>query len=272
MPTTIVTDPLRLRQILLNIVGNAIKFTEKGSVDVRVKMLFNDGQNKLAFIVKDTGEGIDPDKVKRLFAPFTQADPSTTRRFGGTGLGLVLSRELAQALGGDVTLLDSQRGEGSTFCITIDPGMHEEVLFRSYDPQPMKNVTNLLQVPELKKNLSNLDILIVDDSADNQALIQKILRSAGARVETAANGKEALERALHGKFSLVLMDLQMPEMDGYEATKELRRRGYDRPIIALTAHAMKEERKKCLDNGFNDHLTKPIDRVSLLEALSQYPA
>ena len=272
VPAMISTDPLRLRQILLNIVGNAIKFTRKGSVDVRVKMHFANGLNKLAFYVRDTGEGISAEQARKIFSPFTQADASTTRRFGGTGLGLALSKKLAHALGGDVVLLDSSPGRGSTFLITIDPGTSEEVLFKSYDPESVSKVSSIFQRSDEKHDLKNIRILLVDDSPDNQALIKKLLRMANADVETASNGREGFEKALAGDFTLVLMDLQMPEMDGYEATRELRRRGYAKPIIALTAHAMKEERKKCLENGFDDHLTKPIDRRALIEVLSHYSA
>lgn len=271
LPSVIRTDPTRLRQILFNVIGNAIKFTEKGNVSVCVKLVPGAaGAMQLAFIVKDTGTGIKPEQIERLFSPFTQADPSTTRRFGGTGLGLVLSKELAIALGGDVVLKQSQPGEGSTFVVTIDPGHGSEVLFES----SQKQERNIVPISKIAPNptFTRLKILIVDDSPDNQALIKKLLTLVGASVETANNGREGVRKALQGDFSMILMDLQMPEMDGYEATRELRRQGYSRPIIALTAHAMKEERRKCLENGFDDHLTKPIDRESLLHALSEYSA
>lgn len=268
IPAMIKTDPLRLRQILLNIVGNAIKFTQKGSVEVKVKLLAEvDRNTKLAFIIKDTGEGITADQASRLFMPFTQADPSTTRRFGGTGLGLALSKKLANILGGDITLKESTPNLGSTFMVTIDPGTSQEVLFQS--GQFAHQITN---IPDLDQPvpLKNLKILIVDDSYENQVLIKKFLAMAGATSETASNGREAVEKALKGNFSLILMDLQMPEMDGYEATKELRAKGFKRPIIALTAHAMKEDRRRCLEQGFDDHMTKPINRHLLLQALAEY--
>ena len=269
LPSFIRTDPLRLRQILLNIIGNAIKFTSRGSVDVKVKLVAGpDSGAKLAFIIQDTGEGISPEQAAKLFAPFTQADPSTTRRFGGTGLGLILSKKLATNLGGDVVLSQSTPGEGSTFVVTIDPGETEKVLFRSSDSS---SPPQIIKMPIIERpDLGQMKVLVVDDSSDNQALIKKLLRLAGATVETADNGREGMEKALRGNYNLILMDLQMPEMDGYEATKALRDRGYKKPIIALTAHAMKEERRRCLQNGFNDHLTKPIDRDSLLHALAHY--
>ncbi len=269
IPLQIKTDPLRLRQILLNIVGNAIKFTSRGSVTVKVKLLPNaDSPTKLAFIVTDTGEGIRPEQAKRLFTPFTQADVSTTRKFGGTGLGLVLSKKLANTLGGDVVLTETSVGKGSTFVVTIDPGFSEGMLFQHSDAQTASNM-----LPETKRpraTLNQMKILVVDDSLDNLRLIKIVLSLAGAKVDTAKNGKEAVEKTLSGDYDLVLMDLQMPEMDGYEATKVLRERGYGKPIIALTAHAMKEERQRTLQSGFNDHITKPIDQAMLLRTLSEY--
>ena len=264
LPTTVHSDPLRLRQILLNIIGNAIKFTARGSVTVTVNV--EEPSGLLAFKIVDTGEGIPSEQAAKLFAPFTQADVSTTRRFGGTGLGLVLSKKLANALGGDVQLRESQVGTGSTFLVTVDPGTSDKVEILEAPVPSIETQTK----QENKINLEHLKILVVDDSPDNQALIKKILKTTGASVETANNGREGFERAKDGFFDLVLMDLQMPEMDGYEATRELRKIGYAKPIIALTAHAMKEERKKCLENGFDRHLTKPIDRQHLLEALSTF--
>ncbi|WP_141735109.1 MHYT domain-containing protein [Oligoflexus tunisiensis] len=270
MPQQIRTDALRLRQILLNIVGNAIKFTQRGSVTVRVKLQpYADDTMKLVFVVTDTGEGISPEKMERIFAPFSQADVSTTRKFGGTGLGLALSKKLANILGGDVILSRSAPGQGSTFVVTIDPGISETVLFQSSD-QMVNNVIPLAK-PAEEVNLSRLKILVVDDSTDNQALIKRILKVLGASVTTANNGREGVERALSDNFNLVLMDIQMPEMDGYEAVRTLRDHGYKKPIIALTAHAMKEEHNRSLQSGFDDHITKPIDRKLLVRTLSKYP-
>lgn len=268
IPTSIKTDPTRLKQILLNIVGNAIKFTQKGSVDLKVQIMSTD-PSKLAFTVQDTGTGIAPEQAARLFSPFTQADVTTTRRFGGTGLGLVLSKKLANALGGDVVLESSTLGQGSTFIVCIEHGQSQEVLFEGVENTSMPaSVTNISS--RKKTLLPHLKVLVVDDSPENLTLIETILRLAGAQVETASTGREGIEKAKKGNFNLILMDLQMPEMDGNEATKELRRQGFVTPIIALTAHAMKEERQRCLENGFNDHLTKPIDRESLIQSLARY--
>ncbi len=271
VPDIITTDPVRLRQILFNIVGNAIKFTEKGFVSLTVKLAPSD-VTKLLFVVKDTGTGIGPEQAVRLFSPFTQADVTTTRKFGGTGLGLVLSKKLANALGGDVILKDSALGVGSTFVISIDHGQSKEVIIETIG-EPQDNAKIIDFSPRAGSPLlSRLKVLIVDDSLDNLALIKRILTIAGAKVETANSGRQGIEKALHEDFSLVLMDLQMPDLDGFQATQELRNRGFIRPIIALTAHAMKEERKRCIDLGFNDHLTKPVDRDALLDTLSAYLA
>ncbi len=268
VPGTIKTDPTRLRQILFNITGNAIKFTEKGSVSLKIKLAKKDS-SKLEFIIKDTGPGIRPDQASRLFSPFTQADVTTTRRFGGTGLGLVLSRKLAHALGGDVVLRESFPDAGSTFVVSISHGQSEEALRATTDPSHDSSRVSAITPPP-EQQLSHVKVLVVDDSIDNLSLVRTILTRGGATVETANNGREGVDKAMRGNFNIVLMDLQMPEMDGYQATKELRTRGYVKPIIAFTAHAMKEERKHCLENGFDDHLTKPVDRQLLISTVSTY--
>lgn len=268
VPTRITTDPLRLRQILFNIVGNAIKFTDQGGISVTIRQqASDDGKGRLAFIIKDSGRGITSDQSTRLFEPFAQADSSTTRRFGGTGLGLVLSKKLARSLGGDVILAESELGKGSSFVVTIDPG--ETASSEVHNFVPTKSV------PEIKGEdapirLNSINILLVEDSLDNQLLISRMLRMSGANVETASNGREGVEKALTGKYSIILMDLQMPEMDGHAATQELRRQNYLGPIIALTAHAMAEERQRCVVSGFNSHLSKPINRKTLLQTLVNF--
>jgi PAS domain S-box-containing protein len=271
VPHSIKTDPTRLRQILFNLVGNAIKFTDHGTVNLKVRLAPNDA-SKLEFIVKDTGVGIAPDQATRLFSPFTQADATTTRKFGGTGLGLVLSKKLANALGGDVSLEDSKLGQGSTFIIRIDHGQSEEIVLENREtPKDQANVINF-RLPKQGTQLTDLRVLIVDDSMDNLVLVKKILNLMGAKVETANNGSDGVTKALQQDPDVVLMDLQMPEMDGYAATKELRKKGFAKPIIALTAHAMKEDRRRCLSSGFDDHLTKPVDRGSLMQTLTAHLA
>ena len=269
IPRVIRTDPLRLRQILLNIVGNAVKFTVSGAVDVRVKMVFGDHPTpRLAFEVSDTGPGISAEVAAKLFEPFTQADPSTKRKFGGTGLGLVLSRKLARLLGGDV-ILNESKAVGCTFVVTIDPG---PILSTSIDglqdKRALQNPPSAVQRNDLR--LEGADVLLVEDALDNRLLVSRFLTIAGAKVDTAENGKEALEKFGAKNYSAVLMDLQMPTMDGYEAMAELKRQGTKVPVIALTAHAMKEDRLRCLAAGFHDHISKPINRQELLELLSRH--
>jgi CheY-like chemotaxis protein/nitrogen-specific signal transduction histidine kinase len=266
LPKTVITDPLRLRQILLNIVGNAIKFTERGFVKVRVRTEKRGSGKSLVFTVTDSGRGMSSEQATKLFEPFMQADSSTVRRYGGTGLGLVLSRKLANALGGDVILAESAVDKGSSFEISIDPGT----------PAKADEVGETIRSSAVAKDLANdfslekLNILLVEDSVDNQILVSRLLMMVGANVDTACNGKEGVSKALSNNYDLVLMDLRMPEMDGYQATKELRKNGFKRPVIALTANALKEDRMRCLAAGFDDHLGKPIDRNLLLEMVRQH--
>lgn len=269
LPQTIRTDPLRLRQILLNVVGNAVKFTQQGMVEVKIRLVpGKDNRSTLAFVVIDTGVGISPDQLDKLFTPFSQADASTTRQYGGTGLGLVLSKKLANSLGGDVRLLESAPGKGSTFEITLDPGHVERVLFDNFTPHLSAKNSKVDDAVRLDK----LKILLVDDCLDNQVLVCHYLRRAGATVDTASNGREGVGKALKDDYELVLMDIQMPIMDGYEAMRELKNKKYEKPVIALTAHAMTEERRRCLDFGFADHVSKPINRQLLLQIISRFSA
>jgi CheY-like chemotaxis protein len=171
-----------------------------------------------------------------------------------------------------VVLTESTPGKGSTFTVTIDPGFSEQVLFHGAESTPAPAQAWQAPPKDAKNNLSHMRILVVDDSPDNQILIKKILKLAGAAVETAGNGREGVQKALAGEFDVILMDLQMPEMDGYEAVKVLRSQGFNKPVIALTAHAMKEERIHSLQSGFNNHLTKPVDNVELVKTLADYSA
>jgi PAS domain S-box-containing protein len=255
LPTFIASDPKRLRQILINILGNAIKFTDKGLVSLRVAR-----ENKLiAFTVTDTGCGIPMDSQEKLFQPFVQADSSTTRKYGGTGLGLVLSRRLAQALGGDLILVRSTPNQGSCFKITIDSG----------NPEELPSAGEIIDSPLKPQSLKNLRVLLAEDQPDNEELITHFLKEAGAVVDVARDGGEALTLANSGKYAVILMDIQMPVMDGYEVTRRLRTSGMQTPIIALTAHAMLEEREKCMKAGFSDFLTKPLNLPSLLQTVQK---
>ncbi|MES2770347.1 MAG: PAS domain S-box protein [Bdellovibrionota bacterium] len=264
VPNIIKTDQLRLRQILYNVIGNAIKFTNSGhiKVSVRCEEIENSRRPKIIFQVQDTGIGITDDQKEKLFKPFSQADTSTTRKYGGTGLGLVLSKKLAQFLGGDLTLLHSEPGKGSTFEISIVPGETEQNTIIIHQ--------STYQAKKLQPTLKDLNILVVEDSLDIQALVSKYLKYAEANIEIANNGKEGLEKALHGNFDLVLMDISMPELDGFEATQKLRESGFKKPIIAMSAHAMKEEKERAVKNGFNDYITKPMNKTQLIEKISFY--
>jgi CheY-like chemotaxis protein len=267
VPDRVLTDSTRLRQILLNIVGNALKFTQQGSVSVTTKFVRKaNGQSMVTFIISDTGVGIDHQSAQKIFQPFSQADTSTTRLFGGTGLGLALARRLARALGGDVELMRSAPGQGSTFNVSIEV----EVLDQKQWAQLDANSETLAEPPRPTIDTSALKgkrILLVEDAEDNQFLIQQFLSRTGAIVEIANNGNEGVDKALNNDYEVVLMDIQMPFKDGYQATSELRSKGYQKPIIALTAHALVEEREKCLRTGCTSHLTKPINRQQLIESL-----
>jgi PAS domain S-box-containing protein len=265
IPKTIMTDSVRLRQILNNIIGNAIKFTKRGGVSLTVR--FDRVSSKLVFNVIDTGIGMEPDKVERLFKPFSQIDSSTTRRFGGTGLGLALSRRLAQALGGDVKVLRCQVGLGATFEIVIDPGdVSDSKWITTIGQSAVEAVTAQRQLVRL----DGIRVLLAEDAPDNQNLVTRFLTAVGAIVDVANNGEEAVEKALAKEFDIVLMDIQMPILDGYEATRKLRGLGYSVPIVALTAHALKEERDRCLENGCSAHLTKPVNKRDLIDCVATY--
>ncbi len=268
LPDQLITDPLRLKQILINVIGNAIKFTSIGRVDVSVRTQSRSEKTDLLLIeVKDTGKGLSDDEVLKLFHPFSQADASTTRKFGGTGLGLILSRQLARALGGEVELLQSQSSVGSTFAITIDAGMSQSDARSCLKPAQQKAPS---MSPGSARALEGMKILVVEDARDNQLLMSRILRLDGAEFEIAENGSIGVDSAVATHFDVILMDVQMPVMDGIEATLELRRRGYEKPIIALTAHAMREDRERCLGLGFDDYMTKPVDRTKLKSLLLRY--
>lgn len=265
VPARVLTDSTRLRQILLNIVGNALKFTNDGSVTVSSKFSSGlNGRSQMYFTVTDTGVGIDPQNVLKIFQPFSQADTSTTRLFGGTGLGLALARRLARALGGDVELLGSEPNKGSTFLISIEVEVLDQAGWAEHDRHAEESLP--VNLPDANA-LKGKRILLVEDAEDNQFLIQQFLSRTGAIVEIANNGNEGVDKALKNDYEVVLMDIQMPFKDGYQATSELRSKNFKKPIIALTAHALVEEREKCLQAGCTSHLTKPINRQQLIESL-----
>ena len=252
VPEYLSTDPTRFRQILINLIGNAVKFSEHGRITVNL-----DGANDtLRISITDPGIGLTEEQRAKLFQPFSQADSSITRKYGGTGLGLALSRDLARLLGGDIKLTASAPGRGSTFTLTL----------------PISDDGARVETPTTKpvpadRPLHGRSILIVDDSPDNQMMVTHFLERTGARLAVASDGVEAVAKATAGDFDVILMDLQMPKMDGYSALKTLRDGNYRQPIVALTAHALKSERERCRAAGFDGYVTKPIDRRALVQTI-----
>jgi signal transduction histidine kinase/CheY-like chemotaxis protein/HPt (histidine-containing phosphotransfer) domain-containing protein len=278
LPERIVTDPVRLKQVLLNLVGNAIKFTPKGSVRLSVEFVPGELDDltppSLRFSVIDTGIGMEPETLERLFRAFSQADSSTTRRFGGTGLGLSISKHLVERLGGSISV-ESTAGSGSVFTFSIETGDIADV--------PMIAVQELSFLAEFagadpRRPLPHMEgarILLAEDGEDNRRLISYILATAHAQVDIARDGREAVQLALAAQqsgdpYHAILMDMQMPVLDGYAATKRLREQGCWSPIIALTAHAMATDRVKCLEAGCDDFCTKPIVRATFLATVAQW--
>ena len=273
VPETIESDPTRLRQILINLVGNALKFTTAGSVEIRVRLVHgiaDDGLLELAVV--DSGVGMTREQLGRLFRPFTQADASTTRKFGGTGLGLTITKRLTEMLGGEIRA-ESEPGVGSTFTATIATGSLAGVrMIEPTAPSPTNRTP--APMPQTQKPILDCRILLAEDGVDNQRLISFVLKKAGASVSIVENGQAAMERALEARdagkpFDVILMDIQMPVMDGYTATSRLRAAGYDGAIIGLTAHTMSGDRDKCLAAGCDDYATKPIDRAKLVTLISE---
>ncbi|MEM9083726.1 MAG: response regulator, partial [Planctomycetota bacterium] len=273
MPRIIQSDPTRLRQILLNLMGNAIKFTEVGSVKLCVG--FDSQRRRVNFRVVDTGIGMTPKQCEHVsqFAAFNQADTSMSRRYGGTGLGLRISNALSMMLGGEGISIKSTEGVGSTFSVSISVGAIDRIELvdpaqASADQQVAVSNAEADKSKKFEgKPLDGYRILLAEDGPDNQRLISFHLKKAGADVTVADNGRiacEIIESAGDQVPDVVLMDMQMPELDGYSASRRLRDQGFDKPIIALTAHAMQGDRERCLAAGCDDYLTKPIDRSKLV--------
>ncbi len=274
LPETIHSDPTRLRQILINLAGNAIKFTEVGSVTLVARMMKSELGNRLIFDMVDTGIGMTDEQCQNLFQPFQQADSSMSRKFGGTGLGLAISKRFAELLGGDINVR-SQPGQGSTFTLVIDIGTLQNVEMSNQLDKPQPKIVAQDTKNARRKDLENSRILLVEDGPDNQRLITFLLTKAGASVTTAENGligrDLALEAVEKGQpYDVILMDMQMPVMDGYTATQALREHDYEGPIVALTAHALTEDRQKCLDAGCDEFATKPVNRTQLIETVRSF--
>ncbi|MBN2477434.1 MAG: response regulator [Pirellulales bacterium] len=274
IPETIQSDPTRLRQILINLTGNAVKFTEVGIVRLVARLSdIESDEPMMQFEVVDTGIGMTQEQIAKLFKPFSQADSSTTRKFGGTGLGLAISKRLAEALGGDI-IVRSTPGQSSTFTVTVGTGPLNGVKMLD---TPTEAHTSAAPGRGVNAPEANLDcrVLLAEDGPDNQRLISFLLKSAGAEVTVAENGQVACDLALEARgerppFDVILMDMQMPVMDGYTATSRLRDAGYTGPIIALTAHAMSTDRDKCLHAGCDDYLVKPIDHKKLISVVAEH--
>jgi signal transduction histidine kinase/DNA-binding NarL/FixJ family response regulator len=266
VPNAIRTDPARLKQLMVNLVGNAIKFTEQGSVEIIAGVHEDEERRLLRIDVVDTGIGIPPDKLEEIFDPFIQADASVTRRFGGTGLGLAISKRIADTLGGSLTV-ESKLGKGSRFTLIIDAGSSADL---ELHPAPRSDG---LQTVEIRRDspppsLIGMHILVVEDGETNRRLIEVILSRAGAKVSMAENGERGIAAANRQAFDLILMDMQMPVMDGYTATARLRAQGVEVPILALTAHAMKGDQERCLEAGCSGYLMKPIDADELVATIA----
>lgn len=257
LPPSLCSDPTRVRQILINLIGNSIKFTSQGSITIKTTC---SEEGLWTVRLEDTGIGIHPDYQAKIFQPFTQADTSTHRQFGGTGLGLAISSRLASALGGELVLIRSQPGEGSVFQFSMKCAAKVAGAIPEKKPERSEPA------------LAGCRLLLVDDSPDNREMIQIILKREGAEVDFADSGITGIHKALNGHYDLVLMDIQMPGMDGWEAVSILRSRGYDRPIAALTAHALSFERENSHKRGVNAYLTKPIDRREMVRTIRELSA
>ena len=276
IPEVIQSDPTRLRQILVNVVGNAIKFTDQGSVTVILRHVVENNDSSIELEVVDTGIGLTRDQLERLFQPFSQADMSMTRRFGGSGLGLCISQRFAEMLGGRIDV-QSKPGKGTTFNISVATGNVESAMVATTGDLQKTADEDPYAVAEARRlNLQiKGKILVAEDGIDNQRLIAHLLRKAGAEVTVVDNGAlacEAIDAATQrgDHFDIVLMDMQMPVLDGYAATRRLRSTGCELPIIALTAFAMTGDRDKCVQAGCTDYLTKPIDRTVFLPLVAKY--
>jgi CheY-like chemotaxis protein len=278
-------NPSRLRQILINLIGNAIKFTEEGEVSVGLKPISQTNDNYcVEFRIRDTGVGIPAEKHPYLFGKFYQVDSSITRKYGGTGLGLAISKQLVEMMGGEIgirnpedSLQSNQWREGAEFWFTSNFQTKLVPIDKTEDhhstaPEALSAKTEFIN---LTYRFPPAHVLLVEDSNLNQKVALTILKRLGITASVANNGKEALEELKKQSFDLVLMDVQMPVMDGYEATRILRSSSFESlnretPVIAMTAYAMKGDREKCLESGMNDYTTKPITIVSLANIIARW--
>lgn len=269
VPDTICADPARFRQILFNLIGNAVKFTDQGSVEVECSYPKDTRMKVLQIDIIDSGIGMSPEAVKNVFDPFVQADVTVSRRFGGTGLGLSISRKFARALGGDITVT-SRENEGSVFSISMPVGesshsrlITPDSLLKRSDDQASSKVSSW-------SFAENSRVLVVDDGQENRELLKIVLEEAGLTIDEAENGALGVEKATNNQYDLIFMDIQMPVMDGFTAARIMREKGLTLPIIALTANAMQGFEQECLDNGYSDYATKPVDIDTLMLLVARY--
>ncbi len=267
LPEHIFSDPSRLRQVITNLVGNAIKFTDQGGV--KVVLSYDDSQGPLRLLIKvsDSGIGMSEKQLATIFDAFTQADASITRRFGGTGLGLSISRQLAVAMGGNI-VVSSEEGKGSTFCVVLPPGDIESVAMLT----PAQIIASFDEIETVRSgtwNFPSRKALVVDDGPENRELLSVVLNDIGIDCETAENGQEGVDKLFTDSFDIVLMDIQMPVLDGFGAVKLMRERSWTKPVVALTANAMKGYEHKVLKAGFSHYMTKPIDLDRLTKMLAE---
>ncbi|MFC1676865.1 CBS domain-containing protein [Planctomycetota bacterium] len=268
LPAQICTDIVRMRQCLLNLVSNAVKFTEKGYVHITVSMYEADGKNCIRFDIEDSGIGIATETQETIFEEFVQADGSITRQYGGTGLGLAITRKLVHLLEGEITLT-SELAKGSTFSLLIPVGIE------AIESQCLLEKNNSMSPLNKEPNMSDETkfygrVLIAEDCPTSQVLLRLLLEKLGLEVTVANDGREVIAKAVKGEFDLIFMDIQMPNVNGYEATRKLREKEITKPIIALTAHAMKGDKEKCLSAGCTDYMSKPINYAKLIKMLQEY--
>ena len=267
VPEQIKTDPTRLNQCLVNLIGNAVKFTETGGVTVELSLEEMGGKPFVRFDVVDTGIGIPVDQQKSIFDKFMQADSSTTRKHGGTGLGLAITKQLTELLGGDLTLT-SEPGKGSTFSVIIPANIDIASATMISNDKWCKKEQKVEPSDEINNAAGK--ILVVEDDFASQQVILGMLEETNLQAEIANNGIEAVNKVTSGSYDLIFMDIQMPNMNGYDATKIIREKGYTLPIIALTAYAMKGDEEKCLNVGCDAYLPKPVDAEKLFETLGKF--
>ena len=264
VPRWVKGDPCRLRQVMINLLGNATKFTDQGQIDAELKCVRKDSSEAtIEVVIRDTGIGISPDHQEHIFDVFQQADGSTTRKYGGTGLGLAISKKIIKLMNADL-MVESEEGKGSTFYFVV------RLPLASKDYQEIENIKTEGSGDSSNLDYSKLHILLVDDDPINLKLASKMIEKSGCKISIAHNGQEAVDKAATENYSMILMDMQMPVMDGIEAARTLRQKGIDTPIVALTANAFESDKMKCFEAGMDDYLSKPLRRELVIECIGKW--